>query len=333
MADAVAGHFRALGADVALRHDGDPSRTGPTLVARLAGPRPGPRVVILAHLDTVAAPDAPPPRLGLRDGRAYGCGAADMKGGILATVHALVAMGAPVRPVLALVADEEDASLGSEAVIAALPELGVRPDACLIAEPTDLALARTLRGFGVVQVTLPGRAAHSSQPELGINAVTHLGRLLHAVDQRAPALRAVGADLMATVVRGGSSPFVVPDAAECVVEMRTLPGASGAEALTEVQALLDPEWAAAAQLVASRDGWALDGTGPASELAGRLSAALGTGPTFDAPYWMEAPLWQQVCPTLICGPSGGGLHAVDEWVDLGQVRAFTQALVEVLATW
>jgi acetylornithine deacetylase len=48
---------------------------------------------------------------------------------------------------------------------------------------------------------------------------------------------------------------------------------------------------------------------------------------------MEAPLWQRLCPTLICGPSGGGLHAVDEWVDLGQVRRFTTALIRVLSSW
>jgi acetylornithine deacetylase len=48
---------------------------------------------------------------------------------------------------------------------------------------------------------------------------------------------------------------------------------------------------------------------------------------------MEAPLWQRVCPTLICGPSGGGLHAVDEWVDLSQVRTLTSALVHVLDQW
>jgi acetylornithine deacetylase len=68
----------------------------------------------------------------------YGRGAADMKGGVAAIIAAaehLVANDAPVRPVLALVADEEDASLGSEAVIAALPRLGIRPDVCLIAEP------------------------------------------------------------------------------------------------------------------------------------------------------------------------------------------------------
>ena len=97
------------------------------------------------------------------------------------------------------------------------------------------------------------------------------------------------------------------------------------------RALLEPDWHAGAEVVADRDGWQLDGSGPAADLAARLGAEIGTGPTFDAPYWMEAPLWQQVCPTLVCGRSGGGLHAVDERVDPSQVRAFTSAVAAVLA--
>ena len=73
--------------------------------------------------------------------------------------------------------------------------------------------------------------------------------------------------------------------------------------------------------------------GPAAHPARLLDDELGTGATFDAPYWMEAPLWPQVCPTLVCGPTGGGLHAVDEWVDLNQVRALASALVTVLTGW
>lgn len=125
----------------------------------------------------------------------------------------------------------------------------------------------------------------------------------------------------------------MPDHAECLVEMRTAPDRDAAATLEEVRALLEPNWHAEAELVVHRDGWRLDSTGPAADLAARLGGALGTGPTFDAPYWMEAPLWQQVCPTLICGPSGGGLHAVEEWVELGQVRTIATALVQVLRGW
>ena len=143
-------------------------------------------------------------------------------------------------------------------------------------------------------------------------------------------MRESGGDLMVTVARGGESPFVVPDHAECLVELRTSPDQSGTDALGEVSALLDPDWQAEAELVVQREGWRLDESGPAAALAARLGAELGTAPTFDAPYWLEAQLWQQVCPTLVCGPSGGGLHAIDEWVDLGQVRAFTSAVIAVL---
>jgi acetylornithine deacetylase len=309
----------------------------PSLVAVPPGPAGGATVVLNGHLDTVGVAGMPDPFTPRVDGdRLHGRGAADMKGGVAAVVAAaehLVATGAPVRPVLALVADEEDAGLGSEAVIAALPSLDVRPDACLVAEPTDVALCRSLRGFAVVRVTFAGRAAHSSQAALGVNAVTHLGRLLHAVDTRAAAVRAAGGDLMVTVARGGTSPFVVPDHAECLVELRTTPEQSSADALDLVRDLLEPEWQAEVELVAHRDGWRLDEEGPAARLARRLGDRLGTGPTFEAPYWMEAPLWQQVCPTLVCGPSGGGLHAVDEWVDLRQVRALASALTAVLSGW
>jgi acetylornithine deacetylase len=309
----------------------------PSLVAVPSGDPRGPTVVLNGHLDTVGVVGMADPFLPRIEGdRFLGRGAADMKGGLAGLIVAaerLVARDAPVRPVLALVADEEDANLGSQAVIAALPDLGITPDVCLIAEPTGNAPCRSLRGFAVVRVTFTGRAIHSSQAELGVNALTHLGRLLHAVDERAPVLRAAGGDVMVTLARGGTSAFVVPDHAECLVELRLPPDAPAVDGLADVEAMCEPDWQAEAELVAHRDGWRLDRTGPAAALADRLGTALGTAATFDAPYWMEAPLWQQVCPTLICGPSGGGLHAVDEWVDLRQVRAFADAIDTTLAAW
>mgnify|MGYP001162008965 CR=1 FL=1 len=351
----LANRLRANGFTVTIINaEGRANR--PSLLAVGPGPSDAPTVVLNGHLDTVGVSGMPSPFTPRVEGhQLFGRGAADMKGGVAAMVVAAERLAADhlttahlatshpsaerstgsrgIRPVLALVADEEDASLGSEAVIAALAALSVQPDVCLIGEPTDLAPCRTLRGFGVARVSFPGRAAHSSQPHLGVNALTHLGRFLHAVDERAPHLHTEGSDLMVTVARGGSSAFVIPDSAECLVEIRTSPGGRGASVLEEIDALLHPAWGATVTLVAARDGWRLDDTGPAADLATRLGAALTTNATFDAPYWMEAPLWQAVCPTLICGPSGGGLHADDEWVDLRQVRAFSHALVNVLSSW
>ncbi|MEO8093503.1 MAG: M20/M25/M40 family metallo-hydrolase [Pseudolysinimonas sp.] len=306
-----------------------------SLVAVPPGPEGAPTVVLNGHLDTVGVSGMDDPFTPQIDGdRLYGRGAADMKGGVAALVVAaerLVASGAHVRPVLALVADEEDASRGSEAVIAALPALHIRPDVCLIAEPTDLTLARSLRGFAVVEVEFSGIAAHSSQPELGVDAIRHLGAFLSAIENRAVQIREAGGDLMVTRVEGGGSPFIVADRARCVVERRTGADESAEDAIDEVRHLLRPEWRATARSIVARGAWRLGG-GSAAILADRLADALGTTADFEAPYWMEAPLWEQLCPTLICGPSGGGLHAVDEWVDLEQVRRFARGLVHVLSS-
>ena len=159
--------------------------------------------------------------------RLSGRGSSDMKGGVAAMVVAaeeLVRRRLRGRVVLALVADEEDASLGAEAVLAALPGLGIQPDVAVVGEPTWLAVAASLRGYALVEVTFAGRAAHSSQPDEGVNAVAHLGRLLGAVEARDAEIAGHGASLMVTVASGGDSPFVLARSARALVERRTVPG-------------------------------------------------------------------------------------------------------------
>ena len=86
------------------------------------------------------------------------------------------------------------------------------------------------------------------------------------------------------------------------------------------------------ELVLARDAWQADDSGSAAELMDLLAAALpasGAAPPArtGAPYWMESALWQASgVPTVVCGPAGGGLHAVDEWVDLAQLRRYPMAV-------
>ncbi len=325
--------------------DGRPDR--PSLLA-VPPPGPsGPTVVLTGHLDTVGVGS-------MADGlearvvgdRLLGRGACDMKGGVAAMVVAAEALrrrGAPGRVVLALVADEEDLSLGTETVLDALPGLGVRPDVAVVGEPTWLALTETLRGYALVEVLFTGQEAHSSQPEQGVNAVTHLGRLLAAVESRGVEVAACGGSLMATVAQGGASPFVLARTARVVIERRTVPGERSADALPEVESLIeelraaDPTVEASARLLGAREAWRVDEHGPAATLSTSLRAALGpVSPEqpFHAPYWMEAPLWQAAgIPALVCGPAGGGLHAADEWVDLQQVQRYAVALTEAVEEW
>ena len=162
----------------------DPRRM--SVIAVRDGDQPGRTVVLNGHLDTVGVDGMAKPFTARIDGdRMFGRGTCDMKGGVAGLVIAaeqLAAAGARGRLVLALVADEEDASLGAETVLDTLSRVsGVRADVCLIAEPTWLDLAVAHRGYAVIKIGLQGRAAHSSQPEHGVDVLAPLGGLLVAV--------------------------------------------------------------------------------------------------------------------------------------------------------
>jgi acetylornithine deacetylase len=327
----------------------DPRRV--SVVAVRDGDRPGRTVVLNGHLDTVGVDGMAEPFTARIDGdRMLGRGTSDMKGGVAGLVVAaqqLAAAGVLGRLVLALVADEEDASLGAAAVLEALG--GGPMDVCLVAEPTWLDLAVAHRGYAVVKAVLHGRAAHSSQPEQGVDVLAPLGALLVAVGERDRALRQASphpllahGSLLPTVAHGGSAPFTVAARAEALIERRTLPGEDAAAALSEVRDLVGavtavtPGLGSTAELVLARDAWQADAAGPAAELMDLLADALpaaGAAPPArtGAPYWMESALWQaNGVPTVVCGPAGGGLHAVDEWVDLAQLRRFPVAVADAV---
>jgi acetylornithine deacetylase/succinyl-diaminopimelate desuccinylase-like protein len=330
-----------------------PSRAGrPSLIATHRGSGGGRSLVLNGHLDTVGVTGMADPFAGRIVGdRLLGRGSCDMKGGLaamIAAAEAAAVRGTAGDVVLALVADEEHASVGMEAVLERLA--GRLPHACLVGEPTWLDLAAAHRGYCVLEVSFTGRAAHSSQPGDGVNAVVHLGRLLAAVEARDAVLAVNGShplvgagSLMSTVVRGGTSPFVLAEAASAVIERRTLPGEPAGVGLEEVEQILeamrrdDPSVEASVSLVLAREPWEHDDGSPAgADLAAALTEALAerTGhrpERMGAPYWMESALWQGAgVPTVICGPAGGGLHAADEWVDVGQVGDYAEALVAVI---
>jgi acetylornithine deacetylase len=150
----------------------------PNLIARL-GPKNSPALMFAGHLDVVGVEGMthPPFRAEVRDGKLYGRGSADMKGGIAAMCAAAtraIRSSSRKSVLIAAVVDEEYESLGMRALL----DSGVRAEAAVLTEPTKLAICPAHRGFVWMRVGIRGRAAHGSRYDLGIDAITHAGLLL-----------------------------------------------------------------------------------------------------------------------------------------------------------
>jgi len=309
----------------------------PSLLATHRGRGGGWSLALNGHLDTVGVDGMEEPfSPRIEGGRMYGRGTCDMKAGVAAMVvaaeHAADA-GHDGDVVLALVADEEHGSLGTEAVLEQLA--GRMPDACIVGEPTWLDVIVAHRGFAAIEVEIHGRAAHSSRPDEGLNAVTLLGRLLGAVEARDRELAAGEGhpyaghgSLMATVVHGGSAPFTLAAHASAIVERRSIPGEPLDSGLREVQTIIERlSLDASCRELVARDPWELSGASAARRVVELLPFTGRAG----APYWMESAMWESAgVPTVVCGPAGGGLHTVVEWVELDQLRAYTKALAALI---
>ena len=323
----------------------EPQQGRPSVLATKPGTGGGPSLMLNAHLDTVGVTGMQDPFTPIiRDGRLYGRGAQDMKGSLaacLAALHALQSAGVRLRGdlLLAAVADEEYASLGTEAIAG-----HVRVDAAIVTEPTDLQLCLAHKGFAWIEVQTHGRAAHGSRYWEGLDANRMLGHVLVALDELDADLRIrrrhplVGpASLHAASMHGGTEPSVYAAQAALTIERRTLPGETPESALAEVQAILDrlsaqdSNFAATARLVFSRPPFEAHTASPLrSALEYGYAQITGNDPTpTGIAFWMDSAILSAAgADTLIIGPTGGGLHSAEEWVDLDSCLTLARLLAE-----
>lgn len=328
--------------------EGRPGR--PSVVVTARGTGGGRTLLLNAHLDTVgvAGMDAAfEPEI--RDGRMYGRGVMDMKASVAACLMA-TAYAASQRPkgdvIFTAVADEEHGSIGTEETLAHLKAKGTRVDGAIVTEPTDLDLHVAHRGFAVFEVAIAGKASHTSQPEAGVNAVTHLGRLLGAVERLDDELRSRPAHpllahghMKPVLVSGGEELFTTPASASATLERRTLPGESTPSVEAELRAVLDTlaaedhTFAARFRTVVAREPFEAP---MASDLETMLVDAIASerGETpmrLGAPYWTDAALVAAAgIPTVLFGPTGGGIHQPTEWLDVESAQVFERVLRRVV---
>lgn len=329
-----------LGAEVSL-HEPAPGRI--TVVGRFTGSGGGRSLMLNAHYDTVGVEGMADPFSGeIRNGRVYGRGAFDMKGSLAACIGAAAALreaGITLAGdlLIAAVADEEHASLGTADLVGRYPV-----DGAVVTEPTSLDVCIAHKGFVWLEVETLGRAAHGSRPELGVDANLRMGRVLARLEVLEREVRSRAAhpllgpgSLHAALLNGGSGMSTY--AARCTlgIERRTIPGEGEAEVLAEVEALLealrveDPSFQVRLHRLMARPPFEAV---PSSPLVQTLSdaAALvtGAGPRVrgDTPWMDSALLAEAGVDTVVLGPHGAGAHAADEWVDLASVHRTAEIL-------
>ena len=310
----------------------------PNAVAE-TGEGSGPVLVLCAHLDTVATAGMaiPPFEPRVEDNRVYGRGSYDMKGSAAAVMAAAAALAQerlPGRVMVALVADEEYASLGAQDFLKRH-----RADACIITEPSESRLILAHKGFVWAEIVTTGRTAHGSRWDLGVSAIGKMGRIIAALEQfdrqelRRRVHPLVGpASQHCALIQGGTGLSSYAPECRLQVERRTLPGESPEQVMRELQEIVRQAGEEAeirclldrAPLVCDRDAPIARCVREAAQVVtGQAPAETGVA------YWMDAALFAAAgIPTVNYGPAGAGAHEAVEWVDLDSVVSCARVLVE-----
>ncbi len=333
MAEYLAGHMADLGMQVE-KHDVRPGR--PNVFGVLPGSSGRTRLMLAGHMDTARTagyPDAYEVRVA--DGKMYGRGACDMKAALaayLGAARALRLSGARLSGTLILcgIVDEEYQMLGSKAI----GQTGRMADQGIIGEPTNLRVCPANKGRVSTKIITRGRAAHSSVPEKGVNAIAAMARVIGSFEDynrellgRPPHPLCGNGRFTPGVIRGGVQVNMVPDYCELEVDRRTLPGETRASVYAELQARIDradsgapdfkseitePTWLIAPNDIAPSEPVVQALRGAHVELTGRDPGVEAFVAGSDAPY--------MGFPTVICGPGSiAQAHTTCEFVDLGEV--------------
>ncbi len=348
MSDFLEAWFRSRGVAVE-RKTIAPGRDN--VLARYEAPDARRTILFDAHQDTVPTDGMTidPFRPVVEGGRLYGRGSCDVRGGMAAMLVAFDRLVAE-RPkgsasvLFAATVDEEFTHIGSSH----LADSGHGADLAIVAEPTMLDLVDRHKGAVRWKVVTRGVACHSSTPGLGRNAIYTMARVVGHLDEYArrladsPPDRVLGPpSLSVGRIEGGQSVNVVPDWAQIEVDRRIIPGEDLAacpdlvwKALGERMDLEDveflPPWIRMPPLAPTEatDQWR-------EPVVEAIARGIGRRPEVGGvPFGTDAgPLGESGrLPCFVFGPGDiAQAHTKDEWIELDQVRAASQAYYRIAA--
>jgi acetylornithine deacetylase len=309
----------------------------PNVIARIPGRDSSRRVILEAHMDTVSVEGMtiPPFEPRIENGRLYGRGSCDTKAGLAAMMHAVASLKEdglqpPCEVWLAAVVDEEYSYRG----VVKLCE-GLQAHAALVAEPTGLRAVIACKGVLRWRIAVRGKAAHSSKPHLGVNAISHMARIVLAIEEDQAALATRAHPLLGPatanvgVIHGGVQVNFVPDHCAIEIDRRLLPGETITGVLAHYQSILDALHAQHPSMEAYMETPMLTDEAletpadcAAATTASRILGEMQLDPQLcGVPFSCDASkLSRQGVPSLVFGPGSiDQAHAAIEFVDLAQV--------------
>jgi len=345
------------GIAVQLIHD---AQGGKANLYATIGPPDRPGVLLSGHTDVVPVEGQdwtlPPFRMTRQEGKAYGRGAADMKGFLACAIAA--ALDAAARPLktplhLALSYDEEVGCIGVHSMIDMLRNAPFRPALCIVGEPTAMAVATGHKGKLAARAICKGREGHSALAPFALNAIhlaTDLIGEIRAIQDRIAATGACDSDydvpyttLHVGKITGGVALNIVPNDCRVDFEIRNIASDDPAALLDEIRTAADriageaqqkaPEAAITIEVTNTYPGL---NTPREAEAVAFVKSLTGANGTIKVAFGTEGGLFsgELGIPTVVCGPGSMEQgHKPDEFVTLDQLSqcdAMLARLVERL---
>lgn len=314
----------------------------------LPSPGTGKSLLLNGHMDTVSIEGMNIPAFvaDYKEGKVYGRGAHDMKGGLAAQLMAMKTIaesGVKLKGdvILACVSDEEYASIGTEELVKKY-----KTDAAIVCEPTDLNITIAHKGFAWTDIEIFGKAAHGSLPDKGIDAIVKAGKVLTELENletnvfpntQHPLLGRPS--IHASKIKGGKEISTYPDYCKLEVERRTLPSENKETVEEETRQLIDrikktdPDFHAKYDVRFYRPGLEVDKNQDIVQCLDRsYQSVLNKKPSYNGlNYWMDSAILANAgIPTVIFGPAGEGAHAAVEYVDFDSVVTTTEVLIKTI---
>jgi succinyl-diaminopimelate desuccinylase len=306
-------------------------------------------ILFACHLDVVPVGEGtweyPPFSGDEKDGRIYGRGATDMKGGIAAITTAIkevIESGQKFNAdiILFCAAGEETDSCGAIRFVqkhaVSLPELA----GIIIPEPTDFDVITAHRGMLWLKIITKGKAAHSSTPELGINAISSMNKVLAALENYKidvkPNELLGECSMSVNTINGGKTINVVPDRCEIGVDIRTLPGQDRNKVISDLQELCsklkDENADFDAEVIFDREVGALL-TDNECDFIKEFCSVVEADQTKAVGFTTDGPNFNKLnAPVVIFGPGKPELcHKPNEYIEIADLEKAVEYYIKIIS--